>query len=175
MHFTFNTFPSSSLKSLRYVFWYGIIGIRDFKYNRQLPAPLPQGLTSFWIWYCDELDDVPLNLILKTWITPTSQKTLESLQLGGLNLTKVPTEVSKYNRLNDLEFFQNIQPMSIASGAVSSTVPFNTVYFNNAHVGSISPGAFKGTVSFSEMCQPDMSGGKQRPIRRQGRYAIIGP
>jgi len=25
------------------------------------------------------------------------------------------------------------------------------------------------TVSFSEMCHPNMSGGKQRPIRRQGR------
>ena len=34
---------------------------------------------------------------------------------------------------------------------------------------SLLPIRRKGTVSFTDMCHPNMSGGKQRPIRHQGR------
>lgn len=144
IHLTFSTFPSKSLKSLSSIYWYSIVGIGNFNSYTKFPAPLVNGLTKLRIWSCDELGDNSMNIILNKWITPASRSTLNNIQLAGLNLTKIPLEMSKYNNLNTLYFSENIHPMTIQAGALNFTSPVLYMYFDVANVNSISPGAFTG-------------------------------
>lgn len=146
IHLTLHTLPSASLSSLTTVIWYSIIGIEGFKHYTRFPAPIPNGIYAFWIYYCDELNTDVTDTILKKWITPTSQNTLSSLRLVGLNLIKVPPEVSKYTQLSDMEIFENIHPMAFQLNAMNSTVPVQIGFFDNSYINSISAGTFTGKV-----------------------------
>lgn len=109
----------------------------------KFPPPVPNGLSYFWVWGAYNMTTASLQNLLSTWVTPTSNKTLTSIQLGGDALNAIPADVSKFTQLTEAQFFSNIQPWAIQSGAFNFTVP-ELVVFDTSQITSVSAGTFKG-------------------------------
>jgi len=129
LHTTFYTFPTSTLTSLNTFFLLGMVGMNGFNNaSLKFPPPVPNGLSSFWIWFAYDMTTAAVQNLLAKFVTPKSQNTLTSIQLGGNAFTTVPSEFSKYTQLTDVQFWENSQPWQIQSGAFNITVPVQTLY-----------------------------------------------
>lgn len=145
LHTTFYTMPSSTFTSLNYFSLYGIDGMNGFSNTSlKFPPPVPKGLSAFWVWFSYDLTTAAVQNLLAKWVTPTSTNTLTNVVLGGNNLTTIPPDVSKYTKANDVNFWDNSQPMSIQSGAFNYSIPIQSLLLEASQIMSVSPGAFIG-------------------------------
>lgn len=148
-HTTFYTMPASTFTSLTFVSLYGIDGMNGFNdTSLKFPPPVPNGLSAFWVWFSYDLTTAAVQNLLATWVTPTSTNTLANIVVGGNNLTTIPPDVSKYTKTNDVNFWDNSQPMIIQSGAFNYTTPVQSLLLESSQITSVSPGAFIGIVHF---------------------------
>lgn len=145
LHTTFYTFPASTLTSLQVFYLLGMIGMNGFSNaSLKFPPPVPNGLSSLWIWFAYDMTTQAAQNLLAKWVTPTSKDTLTSIQLGGNSLTAIPSDISKYSQLTDVQFWENAQPWNIQSRALNITVPVKTIYLDASRIASVSAGAFLG-------------------------------
>jgi len=148
---TFNTFPSASLTALSKLSL-GKLSDMDklVATSYRYPTVLKNGLTHLTIAdvvYPSTTTDTILQNFLANWITPSSRKTLRELRLDGNSMTKVPSEISKYNNLIDVNIW-NSQPWIVQSNAFNmtknTTIDARSLSISSSKITSIQPGAFQG-------------------------------
>jgi len=149
---TFNTFPSTSLTALS---WLNLEKLSDLNKfvtpNFKYPAVLKNGLTQLTITdvvYPTTTTDTVIQNFLANWITPSSRKTLTDLRFDKNSMTKIPSEVVKYNNLTNVIISRNTQPLIVQSNAFNITKNLPAIkrwlYITSSKITSIQPGAFQG-------------------------------
>ena len=141
----FNTFPSATLTSLSIFSLSSIMGLNGFKniYSKT-PAKLPNGLSQVYIIYSYDFGDDALKNFLAKWVIPSSKNTLTYFEVAGNSLTKIPSDVLKFNQLNTANFYENVIPLTIPPGVLNFNATVQTVYLDDSHITSVPDGAFKG-------------------------------
>jgi len=121
--------------------------IPNFKY----PALLKNGLTNLKftdVSYPSLTTDAILQNLLANWVTPSSRKSLTELAFIGNKMSKVPSEVAKYDNLNSVSFFGNTQPWVIQANAFNftkdTTKSTRFLEILLSQITCIQPGAFQG-------------------------------
>lgn len=157
---TFYTFPSASLTGLWYLTLKYLSEMDKFAAaNIKYPHFLKNSLKTIvieGIVYPNILVDASIQNFLANWITPSSRKTLAALILNNNNWTKIPSEVAKYENLDDAYFLYNTQSWVIQKNAFNfakNTSRYQpTLKINNSGIKSIQPGAFQGFDTFYLLC-----------------------
>lgn len=141
---TFYTLPTSSLTRLVMFSLNNVLGIEGFNNNSlKFPKPVPNGIASLWIWFCDNITDTTMDNILTKWVTPTSADSMNSFQLAGADITRIPSDIFKYTQLEDVTIFDCFKLSTIQYRSFNfEKVP--TIYLDHNVISSVSPGAFSG-------------------------------
>jgi len=148
----FNTFPSASLTTLSRLNLIELSDLNKFLIpNFKYPALLKNGLTNLMIKgvvYPSLTTDTIIQNFLANWVTQSSRKTLTELAFIGNKMSKVPSEVVKYDNLNSVSFFGNTQPWVIQANAFNftknATKSRRLLEILSSQITSIQPGAFQG-------------------------------
>lgn len=156
LHQKFYTLPTASLSSLNTVSFLSIVGLNGFNNTcLKFPPPPPKGLSYLSITECYDLGTAAVQNILSKWVRPTSTDTLKTLLLSFNTLTSIPSEIAKFNELNDVQCVEQKRPLAIQSGSFNFKKPKSSLDFtrrildfSSSHITSISPGAFQGIIFY---------------------------
>ena len=120
-------------------------GAKDL--NQWITFPnLSVGLQGLHIFDC-EINDAAMDRILN-WALKTSANTLESLDISGNNLAKVPHQMSSFKKIRSINLSKQKTTIPSLSANGSFAFPKNhSISFISAagnRIASIQPGAFQG-------------------------------
>jgi len=101
------------------------------------------GLKTFEFMYYDGKQNDALVSRMLDWILPSSAKTLESLTLVDIKITKIPSQIISFTALTRLHLSSN-WITTIKTGELSFSVPVSEVGLSGNQINSIEPGAFQG-------------------------------
>jgi len=152
LHKRFHTLPVKTLTNLRIFHLDSVLGLNGFNQTCiKFPAPPPNGLSYLRIDNCFDLGSTALQILLQKWVTPTSTETLTSLHLNANSLTRIPSEISKYNALLDVDISGNhrsltIEPKSFIISTGYDPYSMVSLSLRNSKITSISPGAYRGYI-----------------------------
>lgn len=149
---TFNTSPSTSLIALSWLSLGKLSDINTFVTpNLNYPAVVKNGVTYLSISnvvYPSTRTDTIIQDFLAYWITPSFRKTLTELRFDQNSMTKVPSEIAKYNNLTNVTISRNTRLWEVQRNAFNMTK--NTtknprrLYMKSSKIAYIQPGDFQG-------------------------------
>ena len=126
-----------SLKQLAITYSTGLEQISDFSRLGLIQ------LKRFWLngnQLGDEIIDIILNAIASS---PSASTSLEMLWLTSNQLTQIPTQLSSFSQLTQLDLSNNSFPV-IPSGSFIFKAPVDYLYLESDSISSIDPDAFQG-------------------------------
>jgi len=124
-------------------------GLKEaFKANENM-ALSGNGLVYFRAGSCD-LDTEGLSHVLD-WILPSSAKTLRSLEIDGNRLDTIPSQVSSFKRLSNVNVRENKEPLILKTNSINLPAgnkedTGSIIYFTKSSLVHIESGAFRGKI-----------------------------
>ena len=91
------------------------------------------------------LSDQSISRILE-WLLESSTNTLTALAIQGMDMTKIPREISQFVKLDDLEIMGNSAPMTLQSGSLSFKSQIHLLWLTYSEINTIEPGVFQGIM-----------------------------
>lgn len=122
----------------------GCTGLEDWL------APFPKlarGLEDLHLMG-QRLDEAAIGRILY-WLLESSTNTLSTLTLDGQQMAMVPTQISSFTKLSNLEMIGNSAPFTLQSRSLTFTSDIRWVEMSYSKIDYIEPGAFQGIIKWS--------------------------
>lgn len=124
-----------SLKSLSFYNSKGLVDLVSY------PIPLISNLTLLDVG-SNSLDDTTAYNLLD-WVAGSSSGSLDTIYMDSNQLTRVPPQVTVFNKLNILDLSYN-RIGRINTGELTFSVPVLRLYLSGNGIDTIRPGAFVG-------------------------------
>ena len=119
------------------------------EWTKNFPPPMANGMLNEISLTNDKLTDLSAQRLME-WVYMSAKDTLKVLILSNNDLTRVPSKISSFEKLERLDLsYNNIH--TVAAGSLAFKSPVSRLWLSNSNIHQIENGAFKGDFSKAQV------------------------